>query len=111
VGPNGAYPYQPPRVDPEEAAERAVAGAAIGAALGTSIGAIVAINPAAGALIGTEVGAPLGAAIGYASTPPLPDYRPIAVPASAAIPGFYDTWPPGYHPPPVGSNTSPPPRD
>ena len=109
VGPNGAYPYEFPRVDTEQAAERTVEGAAIGAALGASLGAIVAINPAAGALIGTEIGAPLGAAVGYATTPPIPDYKPIVVPASAVIPEFYDRWPPGYHPPPLGSSLPPPP--
>src|SRR5256885_7195559 len=31
VGPNGAYPYEFPRVDREQAAERTVEGAAIGA--------------------------------------------------------------------------------
>jgi Glycine zipper len=109
VGPNGAYPYEFPRVDMEQAAERTIEGAAIGAALGASVGAMVAINPAVGALIGTEVGAPIGAAVAYATTPPLPDYRPIVVPAGAVIPGFYDRWPPGQHPPPVGSSVPPPP--
>jgi hypothetical protein len=108
-GPNGAYPYQFPRIDEQEAAERAVEGAAVGAALGASVGATVAINPGLGALVGTEIGAPLGAAIGVATTPPLPDYKPIAVPASAVIPGYYDRWPPGYHAPPLGSWTPPPP--
>ena len=109
VGPNGAYSYEFPRVDREQAAERTVDGAAIGAALGASLGAIFAINPGAGALIGTEIGAPIGAAVAYATTPPLPDYKPIAVPVSAVIPGFYDRWPPGQHPPPVGSSVPPPP--
>jgi|SRR5438067_3398736 len=109
VGPNGAYPYEFPRVDTQEAAERAVEGAAIGAALGASVGATLAINPGLGALVGTEIGAPLGAAIGVATTTPLPDYKPIAVPASAVIPGYYDRWPPGYHAPPLGSWTPPPP--
>jgi hypothetical protein len=108
-GPNGAYPYQFPRIDEQEAAERAVEGAAVGAALGASVGATVAINPGLGALVGTEIGAPLGAAIGVATTPPLPDYKPIVVPASAVIPGYYDRWPPGYHAPPLGSWTPPPP--
>ncbi len=84
VGPNGAYPYEFPRVDPEQAAERTIEGAAIGAALGASLGAIVAINPGVGALIGTEVGAPIGAAVAYATTPPLPDYKPIGI-ASAIM--------------------------
>ena len=109
TGPDGAYPYASPRVDMEQAAERTIAGAAIGAALGASVGAMVAINPGVGALIGTEVGAPIGAAVAYATTPPLPDYKPIVVPASAVIPGFYDRWPPGQHPPPVGTSVPPPP--
>ena len=109
VGPNGAYPYEFPRVDTQEAAERSLEGAALGAALGTSMGAMFAINPGVGALFGTAVGAPLGAAVGYATTPPLPDYKPIVVPASAVIPGYYDHWPPGYHAPPLGSITPPPP--
>jgi hypothetical protein len=109
VGPNGPYPYQFPRVDAQQAAERAVEGAAIGAALGAGIGTTVGINPGLGAVVGVEIGAPLGAAIGVATTPPLPDYKPIAVPASAVIPGYYDRWPPGYHPPPLGSWTPPPP--
>jgi len=109
TGPSGTYPYQFPRVDTQEAAERAVEGAAVGAALGAGIGATVGINPGLGALVGVEIGAPLGAAIGVATTTPLPDYKPIAVPASAVIPGYYDRWPPGYHAPPLGSWTPPPP--
>jgi hypothetical protein len=109
AGPSGTYAYRFPRLDPEEAAERGIAGAALGAALGASLGAIVGINPGLGALVGTEIGAPVGAAIGVATTPPLPDYKPIAVPAAAVIPGYYDRWPPGYHAPPLGSWTPPPP--
>ncbi|MBV8494716.1 MAG: hypothetical protein JO162_14715 [Alphaproteobacteria bacterium] len=109
AGPNVAYVYRVPPLDPEEAAERGIAGAALGAALGASLGAMVAINPGLGALVGTEIGAPVGAAIGVATTPPLPDYKPIAVPAAAVIPGYYDRWPPGYHAPPLGSWTPPPP--
>ena len=109
AAPNGPYVYRVPRLDPEEAAERGIAGAALGAALGASVGAIVAINPGLGALVGTEIGAPVGAAIGVATTPPLPDYKPIAVPATAVIPGYYDRWPPGVHAPPLGSWTPPPP--
>ena len=97
------------RVDPQEAAERAIVGAAAGTALGTGLGASFAINPAIGAVVGAETGAALGAAVGVATTQPLPDYKPIAVPAEAVIPGFYDTWPPGYHSPPVVSRTPPPP--
>jgi len=106
--PDGLYPYQFPRVDPQEAAERAVEGAAIGAGLGTALGAAFSINPAIGAVVGVETGATLGAVVGAATAQPLPDYTPITIPAKAVIPGFYDTWPPGYHPPPVGSETPPP---
>ncbi|TMK11946.1 MAG: hypothetical protein E6G72_07160 [Alphaproteobacteria bacterium] len=75
------------------------------------VGATIGINPGLGALVGTEIGAPLGAAIGVATTHPLPDYKPIAVPASAVIPQYYDRWPPGYHAPPLGSWTPPPPPE
>jgi hypothetical protein len=108
AAPDGLYPYQFPRVDPQEVAERAVEGAALGAGLGTALGATFSINPAIGAVVGAETGATLGAVVGAATTHPLPDYTPVTVPAKAVIPGFYDTWPPGYHPPPVGSETPPP---
>src|SRR5579862_3048568 len=84
--------YGPHRVDPQEAAERAVIGAAAGTAIGTGVGASFAIDPAIGAVVGAESGAALGAAIGVATAQPLPDYRPIAVPAATVVPGFYDTW-------------------
>jgi hypothetical protein len=96
------------RVDPVDAGERAIVGAALGTALGTGIGATFAINPAIGAVVGAESGATIGAAIGAATAQPLPDYAPIAIPTAAIIPDFYDTWPPGYHPPPVVSQTPPP---
>ena len=96
------------RVDPVDAAERAVYGAALGAALGTGLGASFSINPAIGAVIGAESGATIGAAIGAMTAQPLPDYAPIAIPTAAIIPRFYDTWPPGYHPPPIASQTPPP---
>ena len=96
------------RVDPVEAGERAIVGAALGAALGTGIGATFAINPAIGAVVGAESGAAIGAAIGAVTAQPLPDYAPIAIPTAAIIPGFYDTWPPGFHPPPIASQTPPP---
>ncbi len=96
------------RVDPVDAGERAIVGAALGTALGTGIGASFAINPAIGAVVGAESGAAIGAAIGVATAQPLPDYAPIAIPTAAVIPGFYDTWPPGYHPPPIASQTPPP---
>lgn len=96
------------RVDPDEAAERALVGATAGAALGTGLGAVFAINPAIGAVVGAESGAALGAAVGVITAQPLPDYKPIAVPTAHVIPGFYDTWPPGYHAPPIASQTPPP---
>src|SRR5438045_9292130 len=105
----GDFPYQFPRSDAQGAAERAVEGAAVGAALGAGLGATIGINPGLGALVGTEIGAPLGAAIGVATAHPLPDYKPIAVPASAVIPQYYDRWPPGYHAPSLRSWTPPPP--
>jgi hypothetical protein len=96
------------RVDPVDAAERALVGGALGAVLGTAIGATVSINPAIGAVVGAESGAAIGAAIGAATAQPLPDYAPIVVPPVAAIPGFYDAWPPGYHQPSIASQTPPP---
>jgi len=96
------------RVDPEEAAERAVVGAALGSALGTGLGATFAINPAIGAVVGAEAGAGLGAIAGAITAQPLPSYAPITVPAVAVIPGFYDTWPPGYRPPPLATQVPPP---
>jgi hypothetical protein len=92
-------PIQP--VDPEQASERAVVGAALGTALGTGIGASFAINPAIGAVVGAETGAALGAAAGVMTTAPVPTYKPIAVPAEAVIPSYYDDWPPGYGAPPT----------
>ena len=96
------------RVDPEDAGERVIVGAALGTALGTGIGASFAINPAIGAVVGAESGAAIGAAIGAATAQPLPEYAPIAIPTAAITPGFYDSWPPGYHPPPIASQTPPP---
>jgi len=96
------------RVDPGDAAERAVVGAAAGTALGTGLGATFAINPAIGAVVGAETGATLGAAVGIATAQPLPAYTPIVLPRAAVIPGFYDSWPPGNHPPPMASQIPPP---
>jgi hypothetical protein len=96
------------RVDPQEAAERAIVGAAAGTALGTGLGTIASINPAIGAVVGAEAGAAIGAAIGVATAQPIPDYKLIALPAVPVVPGFYDTWPPGYHQPPIASQTPPP---
>ena len=96
------------RVDPQDAAERALIGAVLGSALGTGLGAIVAINPGIGAVIGAESGAVIGAAIGAATAQPLPDYAPIPVPSATLIPAFYDTWAPGFRPPPITSQIPPP---
>jgi uncharacterized membrane protein len=96
------------RVDPEDAAERSLTGAVAGAVLGTGIGAISSINPAIGSVVGAEAGATVGAGIGYLTAQPIPDYAPIAVPESAVIPGFYDTWPPGNRAPTVGTQVPPP---
>ncbi len=96
------------RVDPDDAADRALVGSALGAALGTGLGAAFSINPAIGSIVGAESGAAIGAAVGVMTAQPLPSYAPIAVPAASIIPGFYDTWPPGYHPPPIAAQTPPP---
>ena len=96
-------------VDPEDAAERMVAGEALGTALGVGLGATFAINPAIGAVIGAETGAALGGFTGIITAAPVPAYHPIAVPAQAVIPHFYDTWPPGYHAPPGNPEIQPPP--
>jgi hypothetical protein len=96
-------------VDPQDAAGRAVEGAVLGATLGAGLGAVFAINPGLGATLGTEIGGGLGAAVGIATAEPLPSYAPITIPASSLIPGFYDSWPPGYIAPPIGS-LAPPPR-
>jgi hypothetical protein len=95
------------RVDPEDAADRALIGAIAGAALGTGLGATFAISPAVGAIVGVEAGAGIGATIGVLTAQPLPSYGPVAQPEGP--PGFYDTWPPGYRPPPVSAGAPPPP--
>ena len=105
VEPQG--PVEVARVDPQDAADRALIGSVLGAALGTGLGASFAINPAIGAVIGVETGATLGAAIGVMTAQPLPSYGPVAAPEGP--PGFYDTWPPGTHPPPIAAGTPPPP--
>lgn len=102
-------PTQVVRLDPEDVADRVMIGSVLGAALGTGLGSTVAINPAVGAVIGVEAGAVLGAAAGAITAQPLPTYKPVAVPTTAVIPGFYDTWPPGTHAPPVTAGTPPPP--
>ena len=96
-----------PRIDPEDAADRALIGAVAGAALGTGLGATFAISPAVGAIVGVEAGAGIGATIGVLTAQPLPSYTAVAAPE--APPGFYDTWPPGYRPPPISAGAPPPP--
>jgi hypothetical protein len=116
VAPYGPPPYAPApfgiqlaRVDPQDAEDRAVIGTALGATLGTGLGATFAIDPGVGALFGAVSGAAIGAAVGVITAQPLPDYALIAVPKEAVIPSFYDTWPPGYHPPPIEAQLPPPP--
>lgn len=113
VAPYGPSPspfgFHLARVDLEDAKDRAVTGTLVGGTLGTGIGAAFAIDPGVGALYGAATGAALGAAIGVMTAQPIPDYAPIAIPREAVIPGFYDTWPPGYHPPPIEAETPPPP--
>ncbi len=99
----------PHLVDPQDAAERMVAGEVLGTALGTGLGVTFAINPAIGAVVGAEAGAALGAFTGIITAAPLPAYHPVAVPAQAVIPHFYDGWPPGYSRPPGNPETQPPP--
>jgi hypothetical protein len=84
--------------DVEDPYQRAVVGAALGAGLGAGLGATFAINPGIGSIVGAETGATLGAVAGVITTQPTPA-------DTAFIPGFYDTWPPGDHPPPLGSET------
>jgi hypothetical protein len=101
-------PYQGlARVDPEDAADRALVGAVAGAALGTGLGATFAISPAVGAIVGAEAGGGIGAAIGVLTAQPIPAYTEVTAPEGP--PGFYDTWPPGYHPPPITAGAPPPP--
>lgn len=91
--------------DVEDPYQRAVVGSALGAALGTGLGATFAINPGIGAVIGAETGATLGAVAGVITTQPPPTYAPIPPGDAAFIPGFYDTWPPGYRAPPLAGET------
>jgi len=108
VAPDGSAPLELARVDPQDAADRALIGGVLGAALGTGLGASFAINPAIGSVVGVEAGAAIGAAIGVMTAQPLPAYKQIAVPQEAVIPGFYDTWPPGSHSPPIAAQPPPP---
>lgn len=102
-------PVEVVRVDPEDVAERTMIGGVAGAALGTGFGSTFAITPAVGAVVGVQAGTAIGAAIGAMTAQPLPRYDPVAVPTDAALPGFYDTWPPGSHSPPIAAGSPPPP--
>lgn len=95
-------------IDPRDAANRAAAGAIWGAALGSAIGATFAINAGIGAPTGAMTGAALGALSGLLTAQPAVTYAPIAVPTAAVIPGFYDSWAPGSHPPPIDVSAPPP---
>jgi hypothetical protein len=66
-----------------------------------------AITPAVGVVIGVEAGAVVGAALGALTAQPLPSYGDVVLPEGP--PGFYDTWPPGSHAPPIAASTPPPP--
>jgi hypothetical protein len=110
----GSQPVADPefiRASPEEIAERAFVGGFVGGTLGAGFAAMASANPAFGAIIGGPAGAAIGAVVGIATTPPLPSYAPIAVPAAPVIPTFYDTWPPGYRSPPIGAQVPPPPPE
>lgn len=90
--------------------QRAAIGALGGATIGAAIGAAFAINPPVGAAVGAGIGGVSGAVIGATTAEPEPSYAPIEPPSIAAVPGFYDNWPPGYHPPPIGGSAPPVPR-
>jgi hypothetical protein len=95
--------------DVQDPYQRTLAGATLGALFGASVGSIVAIDSGIGAVIGTGAGGLVGAAAGLATVEPKPTYAPIQAPTAQIIPGFYDTWPPGYYPPTLGSEVAPPP--
>ena len=105
--PTALSSFEISRIDPEDAADRALIGAIAGAALGTGLGATFAISPAVGAIVGVEAGAGIGATIGVLTAQPLPAYGAVALPQGP--PGFYDTWPPGFRPPPISAGAPPPP--
>ena len=96
-------------VDPGDAVASAARGAVWGAALGTGIGATFAINPGIGATMGAAAGAFVGVASGIIWAQPAVTYEAIVPPTERVIPGFYDGWAPGSHPPPLGA-MAPPPR-
>jgi hypothetical protein len=96
-------------VDPEDAARGMALGGVWGSALGTAVGVSFAINPAIGAAMGAATGAGLGVASGLMSAQRAVSYETITPPSEAVMPGFYDGWAPGSHPPSLGV-MAPPPR-
>jgi hypothetical protein len=105
--PSALPSFEISRVDPEDAADRALIGAVLGSALGTGLGATFALSPAVGAIVGAEAGGGIGATIGVLTAQPIPAYGAVALPEGP--PGFYDTWPPGFRPPPISAGAPPPP--
>ncbi len=108
VAPDGSSAFSMARVDPDEAAERALIGSIAGTAAGVGIGTALSINPAIGAVVGAEAGATIGAAAGIMTAQPIPAYTDVPVSMVPAVPDFYDTWPPGAHPPAIGTRLPPP---
>ncbi len=98
-----------PGPDPNDAMQKMAAGAVWGAGLGAGLGAAFAINPGIGAPMGAATGAAVGVLAGLLSAQQAVYYEPITPPTAAVIPGFYDSWAPGSHPPPLGA-VAPPPR-
>lgn len=98
-----------PGPDPDDAMHKMAAGAVWGTAMGASLGAAFAINPGIGASMGAATGATLGTLAGLLSAQQAIYYAPITPPTAAVIPGFYDAWAPGSHPPPLNA-MAPPPR-
>jgi hypothetical protein len=98
-----------PGPDPDDAAHKMAAGAVWGAALGASLGAAFSINPGIGAPMGAASGAFVGTLAGLLSAQQAVYYATITPPTATVIPGFYDAWAPGSHPPPLDA-MAPPPR-
>jgi hypothetical protein len=95
--------------DPHNVPARAAVGTVVGATLGAGIGAAFAINPGLGAVMGVGIGALSGTIAGAMMSEPRISYGPVPARDIEAVPGFYDTWPPGYASPPIGREAPPPP--